>query len=96
MKIAIKKRPLSQYYLWKLSNDYGQKAETDPTVPPIKQMIGQLKAERHNLEKVSGEIVSVHISSLAFLEDFLQDVPEHSYRKLLQELQEIFIYRKEK
>lgn len=96
MKTEVKKRPLSQYYLWKLSNGYEQKEETDPIVLPIKQMIGKLKAERHNLERVSGEIVSVHISSLAFLEDFLQDVSEHSYRKLLQELQEIFIYRKEK
>lgn len=96
MKTAIKKRPLSQYYLWKLSKGYEQKEEADPIVPPLKQMVGQLKAERHNLEKVSGEIVSVHISSLAFLEDFLQDISELSYRKLLQELQEIFVYKKEK
>ena len=58
MMEKIKSRPLSHYYLWKVF----QRVEKDPTreliIPPLKTVIGQLNAERRNLEKVNSEILA--------------------------------------
>lgn len=84
----IKNRPLSHYYLWKVC----QRVEKDPTreliIPPLKTVIGQLNAERRNLEKVNSEILAKHISSIAFLEEMLKTVSEQSFRKLITDLWE--------
>lgn len=87
---TIKKRPLSQYYLWKICQRLKADSCDEINIPLKKQVIGYLRAERKNLEKLDDEIISSHISSLAFLEEFLKNESEQSFRKLLLELREKF------
>ena len=87
---AIKKRPLSQYHLWKICQSLKNDGKENVSVPQIKQVIGYLKAERKNLEKLDDELLALHISSLAFLEEFLKSISEQAFRKLLLELSEKF------
>lgn len=82
----IKKRPLIQYYLLKICQQTEKDSEKELTVLPLKGIIGQLNAERRNLEKVGDEMVALHISSLAFLEEILKNMSEQSFRKLLTDL----------
>lgn len=90
---TIKKRPLSQYYLWKICQRLKQDSNDEINIPSTKQVIGYLKAERKNLEKLEDEIISTHISSLAFLEESLKNISEQSFRKLLLELREKFDFQ---
>lgn len=85
MMEVIKKRPLSQYYLWRTCQNV---KHSEPVT--IKQVIGQLKAERRNLEKLNDTSVRLSISSLAFLEEMLNEISEESFRILLLEIQEIY------
>lgn len=87
---AVEKRPLSQYYLWKTCQLLKNDRKENVSIPPIKQVIGYLKAERKNLEKLDDELLALHISSLAFLEEFLKSISEQAFRKLLLELSKKF------
>lgn len=87
---VIKKRPLSQYYLWRVCQKYITTNSIDLEAVNVKQVIGQLKAERRNLEKLDDQSIRLSISSLGFLEEFLKELPEESFRLLLLEVQEIY------
>ncbi|WP_438758882.1 hypothetical protein [Enterococcus sp. AZ126] len=91
MMEAIKKRPLSQYYLWRVCQNYTEGEKEDSEILTVKKVIGQLKAERRNLEKLNDQTISVHISSLAFLEESLKELSEESLQTLLQEVQKKYL-----
>lgn len=84
----IKKRPLCQYYLWKVCQRFERDESQELILPPIKAVIGQLQSERRNLEKVEKESIALHISSLALLEEILKNESEQSFRKLISDLEE--------
>lgn len=84
----IKKRPLCQYYLWKVCQRFERDESQELILPPVKAVIGQLQAERRNLEKVEKESIALHISSLALLEEILKNESEQSFRKLISDLEE--------
>lgn len=84
----IKKRPLCQYYLWKVCQRFERDESQELILPPIKAVIGQLQSERRNLEKVEKESIAIHISSLALLEEILKNESEQSFRKLISDLEE--------
>ena len=84
----IKKRPLCQYYLWKVCQRFERDESQELILPPLKAVIGQLQSERRNLEKVEKESIAIHISSLALLEEILKNESEQSFRKLISDLEE--------
>lgn len=84
----IKKRPLCQYYLWKVCQRFERDESQELILPPVKAVIGQLQSERRNLEKVEKESIALHISSLALLEEILKNESEQSFRKLISDLEE--------
>ncbi|WP_195957998.1 hypothetical protein [Enterococcus gallinarum] len=88
MMEKIKSRPLSHYYLWKVCQRFEKDPLREIIIPPLKSVIGQLNAERRNLEKANSEILAIHISSIAFLEEMLKTVSEQSFRKLIADLWE--------
>ncbi len=90
---TIKKRPLSQYYLWKVCQRFEKNPKQELLIPPLKGVIGQLNAERKNLEKIENETIAIHISSLAFLEELLKSLSEQSFRKLITDLWEDSTYQ---
>lgn len=90
---TIKKRPLSQYYLWKVCQRFEKNPKQELFIPPLKGVIGQLNAERKNLEKIENETIAIHISSLAFLEELLKSLSEQSFRKLITDLWEDSTYQ---
>lgn len=84
----IKKRPLCQYYLWKVCQRFERDESQELILPPVKAVIGQLQSERRNLEKVEKESIALHISSLALLEEILKNESDQSFRKLISDLEE--------
>lgn len=84
----IKKRPLCQYYLWKVCQRFERDESQELILPPVKAVIGQLQSERRNLEKVEKESIALHISSIALLEEILKNESEQSFRKLISDLEE--------
>lgn len=84
----IKKRPLCQYYLWKVCQRFERDESQELILPPVKAVIGQLQSERRNLEKVEKESIAIHISSIALLEEILKNESEQSFRKLISDLEE--------
>lgn len=88
----IKQRPLSLYYLWRTcQNKSNGKSESSEMIT-VKQLLGQLRAERKNLEKIDDPILCFHISSLAFLEEILKSSSEEMLKLLLREIQEVNIF----
>lgn len=84
----FKKRPLSQYYLWKVCQRFERDESQEIMLPPVKAVLGQIQSERRNLEKVENESIAIHISSLALLEEILKKESEQSFRKLISDLEE--------
>ncbi|MBO1137182.1 hypothetical protein [Enterococcus faecalis] len=89
MEKILKKRPLCQYYLWKSCKKIMQDLKGKDQIVQ-KQLIGQLKAERKDLEKLELETISLHISSLAFLEEYLSTLSVYEVNELMSEVQNQF------
>ncbi|WP_321382970.1 hypothetical protein [uncultured Enterococcus sp.] len=92
---AIKNRPISQYYLWRICQNHAKDRKEETDILSVKQVIGQLKAERNNLERLNNQSIRYHISSLAFLEELLKAATEESFNQLMQDIQQIYGYKKQ-
>lgn len=86
MKAEFLDRPLCLYYLWKITADKTPKPDKEEEIITTKQALGQLKAERSNLEKMNDPLVFPHILSLAIIEEKIKNSSEDSFRLLQKEV----------
>lgn len=86
MTIKLLDRPLCVYYLWKISKDFFYSSEKNSEQLTSKQAIGQLKAERKNLEKMDDILLGNHILCLSYLEELLKNSSEESFQLVVKEV----------
>lgn len=86
MTSNVLNRSLCVYYLWKISKEFFYSSKKSNEQLTSKQALGQLKAERKNLEKMDDVLLGNHILCLACLEELLKNSSEESFQLLLKEV----------
>lgn len=86
MRVNLLDRPLCVYYLWKISKDFFVNSKDKNERLTKKQALGQLTAERKNLQKMNDFKLGIHILCIAYLEEKIKTSSEESFQLLLEEI----------